>query len=1571
MRITEILSFFIFLYILSKKKFVLMNEFKPSSYYSEPNELTKNNQIHELLCQYEKNNLTVFCKFYSNGMFYIYEEPMMCFPKTFKFHLYPEYFKLSCLNHLTKNEIIKTISIDNIIKKSNINLRALEENRIQNCEILNPSDPTKCSKCVESNFLDYSEKECVKRCDENYVADVSNGKCINCKISNKYNLEGTCVETKPQGYYIKNDTTYLIKPCYDTCATCSSGGDYDNHLCDSCNGTYYFLDKQCLLSCPEHLTKYKNKCEECNKINSKYKFIYKGECLETQKSNTYIYDSSTGLLKDCHSNCQKCSKGPTIINNNCDECINTLYLDDEFNCVTNCVGEFGRYGKKCVKCKSLSTPMYLVDNECVSSCSGDTEPDDSTMTCLDKTKCLYQCLNEGTCDKQKDECICKDSTGTYCQFKDNTLRKEEENNIKIVSGSDFISSIETNTFYVDYYNPPKDEVFNRNNYLYTWNVSSLLVESTTTGFNEPILKISKNSFKPNTTYTIYVTLKSKENFSEVAQSELAITVLPLNNLNFEISYTLDSLEPIPISYETKMNLSVTNKNEKEGNSREYRYKFYYENIYGDKIPLSSANSRSPYLNTYVPITSTIFVEIEDAYQQKTYFQKSTEIKKGNVFTSLMSTINSAIWDYDRANRVYNLLVENKDNDKFFCSISVSELGNYATVTNIHLNNSLHKNPTLPASAFLQGVSIILTGLSNCNKNSNLRLLEENNNSNDLDKRYETIANIIFETIDKVLEIAEEETQNEDTITSIYRNLQIIIDQSIESENLSLYNRIKTYLNKMNNYLMSKALRGEKILLICKSFSSLIIIPTKERKFISISEKDITQDRTDCVLSITLDELSSDEDCNNSDIFCIDVKNYQLLNQVTSLIHGDNDASILDLNFLFLIYHNSSIIYDNNNNKYTPFSSYSVNFEIWDNNSNSQLTNSNHLSYKVSLPSNFQDGEAIDNKMCVPISNIKNQDSFCKTYVDNENKVFQCVCNSTGEIAVIEDVELAAYYKKIQYPIKEVQVLNTFSLSFYLMTILLFSAFGIYFLISDYREDQNKLNLQKKGDEVRLRYQFESVRSLKERGTFSFSIFILLHSFSFFKVFNSYYYSIPKYVRFYIELLSLIIGIFCSLLPYYYLPFDYKTDIINKRDIEKKDIIIDELPVRAIDVFLGFCFGISGYVIGWIISIILMNLCGYYKIVSDNWYEKRNDIEEFVKFFLALRSFSKKKEFKRVKIKLLAIGVFLKIKKELSIQKEKESIPDIDYSVQSLSHFSTKLSSRGMISSKKNKQNTNLKAFLTKEMKLYIERTVDVEYPGIPDIKLYDYRKVKRQNIQKGLYTPLLNDYSRSQLNKKIKNDKIPEKTGQFLNPLKSGQYEIVHTENYSFFNFVPNTLEKRTNFVEICYRIKALTLSFFVFCCLAGIYYLGLLIFDDIYQVYGNYVVKVWFYPLIITVSVIGILISFIWNSFVVYMVNNHYKERHEKGCYSFLFSFFIPKYVIYMTKIRRLVARYNNLYEIHYVEEKKKKKVSRRESRMSKDENKKRKNEPMIKKKNTMDSKKKSKKPKRETFNVELKNFD
>lgn len=1562
MRILERLSFFIFFYILNEVKLVFMNDINPSTFYDKSNEVPKNNEINELSCKYEKNNLTIFCEFYFNGTFYIYEEPMMCFPKTFKFSLSIKYLELSCLNHLTKNENKKIISIDNIINKSNINLRALEENNIENCETLNPSDPTKCFKCVTPYFLDYSEEKCLARCDENYVSDVSNGKCLNCKTIGQYNLDGACIPTKPDGYYIKNSDTFLIKPCYDTCATCSEYGDYDNHRCDSCNGTYYFLDNQCLLTCPDHLTQFENKCVECSKKDPKYLFIYKGECLETQKSKTYIYDDSTGILKDCHSNCQECSKGPKTLNNNCDECINGLYLDDEFNCVSSCKGEYGKYQKKCVKCKALSPPMYLVDHNCVASCSGDTEPDDSTMTCLDKTKCLYQCLNGGTCDKQKDECICKDSSGKYCQFKDNTLRKEEENNIKIVSGNDFVSSLEINTFYVDYYNPPTDEVFNQNNYFYTWNVSSLSEQYTTTGLNEPILKISKNSLKPNTTYTIYVTVESKDDSSEVAQSELVVTVLPLHNLNFEISYTLDSLEPIPISYITSMNLSVSNKNEKDENSREYRYKFYYENCYGDKIPLSLTNSRTSYLNTYVPVTSTIWVEIEDEYQQKTYFKKSTEIKKGNNFIDLKRTINTAGWDLDRANRIYNLLIENKDNDIFFCSITLSELGYYAQVINIYLKNCLEKSSTLPASVFLQGVTLILNELSKCKENPTLRTLEE---TNDLDKRYQTIANIIFESIDKINN-NKDEAQNEDTLIYLYRNLQNIIAYSTERENLNLYNQIKTYLGKMSNYLMSKALKGEKMLLFCKSFSSLVIVPTKERKFISISEKDISKDSNDCVLSVTRDEISSDKDCNDDAIFCIDAKNYQLLNQETSLRSSDNNASVLDLNFLFLIYHNPTVIYENNNNKYTSTSSYSVNFDVWDRDNNQKLTN---LSYKVTLPNNFKEGERIDNKMCVPVSNIKSQDSFCETYIDNENKIIQCVCNHTGEITVIDDPELATYYKSIQYPIKEVKPLNIFSLSFYLMTILLFLAFGIYFLISDYKEDQNKLDLQKKGDEVRLRYQFESVRSLKERGTFSLSIFTLLHSFSFFRVFNSYHYSIPKHVRFFIELLCLIIGVFCSLLPYYYLPFNYKTEVINKRDIEKK-ITIDELPVRAIDVFVGFCFVISGNIIGWVISMALMYICGYNNIVNDNWFEKRNDIEEFVKFFLAPRSFSKKKEIKKLKVKLVAIGIFLKIKKEISIQKENESLSDIDYSVQSLNHFSTKLSSRGMIQSKKNKQNTNLKAFLSKEMKFYIERTVDVEYLGIVDIKLYDYRKVKRQNIQKGLYKPLLNDYSTSHLKKKIKNETILEKSAQIL---KAGQYEIIHSENYSFFNFIPNTLEKRKNFVEVCYRIKALTISFLVFCCLAGIYYLGLLIFDDIYQVYGNYVVKVWFYPLLITVSVISIVICFIWNSFVLYMVNNHYKERNEKSCYRCLFTFFIPKYVIYMTKVKRIVTRYNNLYEIHYNEEKKKKKKKtlRRESRMSKDEIKKRKNEPMIKKKNTIESKKKNKRPKKDTFNIELQNFD
>ena len=41
-----------------------------------------------------------------------------------------------------------------------------------------------------------------------------------------------------------------IKKCYETCATCSAGGDSSDHKCDTCdNSTYFKLDDNTKNNC--------------------------------------------------------------------------------------------------------------------------------------------------------------------------------------------------------------------------------------------------------------------------------------------------------------------------------------------------------------------------------------------------------------------------------------------------------------------------------------------------------------------------------------------------------------------------------------------------------------------------------------------------------------------------------------------------------------------------------------------------------------------------------------------------------------------------------------------------------------------------------------------------------------------------------------------------------------------------------------------------------------------------------------------------------------------------------------------------------------------------------------------------------------------------------------------------------------------------------------------------------------------------------------------------------------------------------------------------------------------------
>ena len=74
----------------------------------------------------------------------------------------------------------------------------------------------------------------------------SNIKCI------KYSFQNECFENIPNGYYLIDKKSNIIKKCHDDCELCNDGPIIDNTNCDKCkDNTKYLKRGNCVLECGE------------------------------------------------------------------------------------------------------------------------------------------------------------------------------------------------------------------------------------------------------------------------------------------------------------------------------------------------------------------------------------------------------------------------------------------------------------------------------------------------------------------------------------------------------------------------------------------------------------------------------------------------------------------------------------------------------------------------------------------------------------------------------------------------------------------------------------------------------------------------------------------------------------------------------------------------------------------------------------------------------------------------------------------------------------------------------------------------------------------------------------------------------------------------------------------------------------------------------------------------------------------------------------------------------------------------------------------------------------------------
>ena len=284
-----------------------------------------------------------------------------------------------------------------------------------------------CKPCSSDvAFIFYPDNNCIQNCDDTiYSKDEANKKCYDCNGNNNtYYLIGKyCYDTKPSNTYVINESSKLLRECYDKCSTCNEGGNSSDMKCTKCKEGY-LTGTNCFSQCSEKT--YQNEAnKECVKCpDGQYKYLgITNQCKSLPSSGVIIVDTDYNIIEDCYSHCKSCTASSTdesnqkctsckdnyyLLNSNClDECPEYLYEDSsQFKCINCATNNQVKYIGKSNQCiDSPSTPFYYTNTtysiieDCYSLCASCSSKGDSTNHHCNSCIVQYQSdpITEGNC----------------------------------------------------------------------------------------------------------------------------------------------------------------------------------------------------------------------------------------------------------------------------------------------------------------------------------------------------------------------------------------------------------------------------------------------------------------------------------------------------------------------------------------------------------------------------------------------------------------------------------------------------------------------------------------------------------------------------------------------------------------------------------------------------------------------------------------------------------------------------------------------------------------------------------------------------------------------------------------------------------------------------------------------------------------------------------------------------------------------------------------------------------------------------------------------------------------------
>ena len=1455
------------------------------------------------------------------------------------------------------------------------------------------NDDMTCSSCKDYPSTPFYENDkCVEQCQEGSSIDEFN-RCIKCKDQekNKFLYNNTCVDKCPTNSIINSTTNectlcegstpFLLRKnntCIDKTTCIANLGAYndDTLVCDICRYTTnpYFYNNTCLNKCLDyHVIKDELQCIQCKEINSSFPFYFNGQCINECSSIGGYYDDNyecklcSTYSKYLYFGKNKCisyddCKTQNLIikeNNTCDEC--SLGMKSYNN---TCVHQCPKYtvencnGNLC-GCKICSEEnKYYYEGQCITHEECESHQniliDEIKKICY-STICNFDCFNGFICDNKTNKCLCGENySGSLCQYYSDPSEviHQEEFDIEIYSIHNEKIEIDKETVFAF---KTKKEL---SNYIITWkivdvNVREIREDAYINGKNEDVLKIAKYSFEKGQ-YTIRCEIEDS-NIENILIGELIINVDVFDPDKFGIAF-IYSKEETFYAMESELTLSITKENSELRNLEEttnenniLMYKYYYVDIFGDMLPLTTNYTLYEDITVKLPYTKKLILEIKDTKGQIN--RKEIELPFNVVIDEYMNLSitkdiisNNNLSNNQKLLYTYNYIVTLKDTN----AIKEEDFKLISSFLNTMINKSIttsnSNNDITPTSV-----------LSILNK---LMLSQQGEDISTMN----TIGNIVFDSINN---ITEDTISNENNIRAFYRNIDNILSQvntektlrRLEESDDNEKDMIEEMLTKgrdsilqLNKYVSNTLVQGEGKIINGKHFNSYLTMPSRNQTTIDIhsslsnkrirrltedNEEDINEYNPNSFPSKSLSKKSSCEEGKSESLFCVDKRYIQSLQNKLSLstVDGSKDLSIgiIEMNNTLLI----------QSMGLTPIAQSSVISQI---NTNAQFINEEEklrflsneeeddslieqLKYVISL--DFLDNEQFisslaANSTCVSLSQLKKpkQSMSCMTYFDYENNKTICKCTGSGEIVPVYNYTLANLYKLTQFPEITIDLINSFNVSFILSSMALMSFYSIVLLMLDYRDDR-KYKRPNAIDE------FMQINSLNERTLITLSWYATSYTYPFLSVLFLYNYNQPRFFRFLIQMFSSLVSIVFSSIPFYYSDFTYKNLFIDKRDIVTEYYDIHNLPAQLNDIIASFIYSIIASIIANLIVLLFQYILKYKQLLLIIWKDKKNLMLDYVRSHFikdtVMMSFEKAR--RRFYLKFRALNMIgskffikeqIKYNKDVYLKRQKDDMAKqiIMKKEKELSEYKSRTVSP-LIKKQPKKKIPLLRLnsdHSHKNSRMEVDEKSKYENLSIDTLTRFSVNKIqsclsfdeeKEMNkIRKSYYESLESERSDSSLYK-LKKQTTKLRSSLPLLLKSREEYSIVKLPQYTFFNEKQNTNLKDKDKREICQLILTIISVLLLVGFFSIVYFYIFIIFADIYQRYELYIVKSWLVPSLINIIIVRFFTTYIKNLCFMIVIKLFYKRRKNYCIINLLFRFVVPKYLIYIYKTRNIITKY------------------------------------------------------------------